>query len=278
MTPPFLTMLSYSGGQQSAWLLWRLILGLVEKPERFVAINADPGMEHPETYRYNILLKQHCDAAGIDLLFATGPNLKSDLLNLRASGKHRIDQPPYWTKKANGKRGKLIQKCTKHYKIAPLRRALREYLAARYSIGHELRDGLVEAWIGFAHDEWHRQSDSDVTYIRHRFPFIEDKLTKQDILDDYAKHGIKPPPRSVCNACPYNGLAYYKNLFETAPAAWETAVAIDDNLGALAGAMVDEEAFVSDSLIRLRDLPAMGFGKEREDLSEHHCNSGVCFL
>lgn len=160
-------------------------------------------------------------------------------------------------------------------------RALRTYLSMKHGISHNtkrLRPGLVEKWIGFAHDEWHRCSEADSQYITFRFPLIELKMDKAKCVGWYMQRHLAMPPRSVCNACFANGLDHFRQMYIERPNDWAQAVAVDNALETWKGRITEQEVFVSSSLIRLRDLPAIDFGEEREDLSEHHCNSGVCFL
>lgn len=278
-SPPFLTVLSFSGGAQSTCLLEMVLRGELERPLRFVVINADPGMERPHTYRVNREMRARCADAGIDIITAPGPNLYNDLVSLPFTGKRRADNPPYWTKDENGKRGKLKQKCTDHYKIAAMDRALREYLRSKHGVRGCLRSGFVEKWIGFAADEWHRCSESDVQYIRLRFPLIEMKLDRAMVAGKFLQWGVQVPRGSVCTACFANGLMLYKDMYENDKDEWERAVEVDNSVEKWkALGITKQEVFVSSSLTRLRDLPAISFGINDEDMTEHHCNSGVCFL
>lgn len=276
----FITVLSHSGGAQSQWLLEMVLRGEIEKPLRFVVLNADPGMEDSRTYHFVRESRRRCQAAGIDYITASGPNLWVDIVNSISNGATRIDNPPFWVKKPDGSRGKLTQKCTAHYKIAPMDRALRKYLLQKHNIGcPELRPGLVEKWIGFASDEWHRCSDSAQQYITLRYPFVERKMDRTHIEGRYLKTGTTKPPRSVCAACFSNGLDYYKEMFLNRPEDWLMAVDIDNAVESWHERGITEyPVFVSASLTRLRDMPAINFGADREDMTEHHCNSGVCFL
>lgn len=276
---PYITALSYSGGRQSARLLWGILRGEIEKPLRFVVLNADPGMEKKKTREYNRMMRAECAAQGID--FLTVPStLYEDIINLPFNGNKRIDNPPYFVLREDGSEGKLLQGCTQIYKIKAMRAALRKYMANKYSVSTGvLRAGLVEMWIGFTSDEWHRCSEADVQYIQHSFPLIEMKETKQDVLDYFERNNLPLPPPSVCVACFSNGLQMYKEMYENEPEDWEVAVEVDNavekwhTLG-----ITERPVFVSRSLIRLRDMPAMGFGQDDPELAEQHCNSGVCFL
>jgi hypothetical protein len=278
----FITALSHSGGSQSQFMLEMILRGEWEKPLRFVVLNADPGMEDSRTYRFVRDTRRRCQAAGIDYITAAGPNLWVDLVNSINNGATRIDNPPFWCKKPDGSRGRLAQKCTAYYKIAPMDRALRHYMSKKHGVSwntKHIRPGLVEKWIGFAADEWHRCSESVQGYITLRFPLIERNIDRLAIEGRYLKDGIPKPPRSVCAACFANGLDYFREMYLDRPEDWEKAVDVDNAIEFWHERGITEyPVFVSASLIRLRDMPAINFGANDEDLSEHHCNSGVCFL
>lgn len=277
---PYITVLSYSGGRQSARLLWGILRGEIEKPFRFLVLNADPGMEKRATREYNRMMRAKCAEAGIDFIRAPGGNLYYDIVNSASTGQTRIDNPPYWTRNEDGSSGKLRQKCTKEYKIAAMDRALRKYMAQKYSVSAGvLRPGFVEKWIGFTHDEWHRCSESPVQYIRLRFPLIELKETKSECVGYFLKNELPLPPPSVCVACFANGLETFKHMYEHEPEDWQIAVEVDNAVEQWkALGITEQEVFVSRSLVRLRDMPAMGFGEDDPEMAEQHCNSGVCFL
>ena len=304
---PYITVLSHSGGRQSQLILEMVLCGEIEKPFNFVVLNANPGMERRKTRLLIENNRERCHEAGIDYITAQGPNLFNDIVNTRFNGATRMVNPPYWTKEVipahqeevinreggkeilevpeTIKRGKLRQQCTEHYKIAPMDRALRHYLSVKHGISWNttrLRPGLVEKWIGFAHDEWHRCSSSGRGYIVETYPLIELKMTKAHCVGWFLKKNMEVPTEvpigSVCNGCFANGLKLFKEMYETEPEDWAQAVACDNALEAWKGRITKQEVFVSSSLVRLRDLPAINFGLEDEDMSEHHCNSGVCFL
>lgn len=214
------------------------------------------------------------------MLIAPGPDLYRDIVNLPFSGRKRIDNPPYWTKNEDGSRGKLKQGCTQHYKIAPIRTELRRYLAQKHGVSQGcLRAGMVETWVGFAQDEWHRCSESDVQYITFRYPLIDLKMDRAQVAGYFLKNEIPLPSRSVCLACFSNGLDHYRDMHANRPADWERAVEVDDAVAQWQRlGITKQEVFVSPTLIRLRDLPTINFGAEDENMEEHHCNSGVCFL
>ena len=134
-TPPVpaLSVLTFSGGQQSSALLWMILRKEFVPDSPFIVLNADPGMENEQTYQYVERMRGLCQAQGIEFITAAGPNLFSDLVELDQTDATRFDLPPYWTRnRTTGKRGRLMQACTAAYKIAPMDRAIRRKLRDLY--------------------------------------------------------------------------------------------------------------------------------------------------
>lgn len=244
--------------------------------------NADPGMENAQSYPHIERMKQRCVEAGIAFT-SVKTGLFYDLVTFKERGLSRLDNPPYWTRnRITGKKGRLKQDCTAHYKIAAMRRELRKFLFQRFSVSLVTkRVPLVEMWIGFTSDEQSRvdQCVSDVQYVRLRFPLAELGFTKAKVVGYYLQHGIAQPPPSVCNACYANGLAFLEDMYQNRPDDWEQAVQVDEAIRDMRSLGVEDECFVSETLIPLRELPSLNF--KRDDVKyfqEHRCNSGVCFV
>lgn len=276
--PPLLTTLSYSAGVQSHALLEMVLLGILPKPDNFLVLNADPGMEDSRSYEFVETTKLRCKERGIDFITASGPNLYNDLTSLDKIS--RVDNPPYWTKnKETGKIGKLQQNCTRHYKIRPMQKALRQYMLEKFGISLGNRyPPTVETWIGFAADEKNRCSINKTKYIKIRYPLIEMELDRYKIEGFYLQNNIEKPPRSVCNACFANGLAYFEDMFLNRPEDWDKAVKIDESIRDMTKFGIKDEVFVSYSCIPLKDMPNLKFKKFDNNYIEHRCNKGSCFL
>lgn len=278
---PLITTLSYSAGEQSHALLCMVLDGTIPRPENFYVINADPGMEDERSYHFVAVARERCKAVGIPFVTAAGPNLYTGLLALKESKAIRFDHPPYWVKNLNGKRGKLKQECTRHFKIEPMRRALREILAKDFRISRVAKRGLpkVETWIGFGADESGRvKKHSGTKYIELRYPLIELDYTRAKVSGYYLRTGEPKPPRSVCVACFANGLAHFEDMYINRPNDWEKAVTIDESIRDLSPIGVKLPAFVSATLVPLKDLPDLDFMRGTPEGKEHRCNSGVCFV
>lgn len=283
MNEPVLTSLSYSGGEQSHGLLEMVLRGHIERPKNFVVIVADPGMEDERSYEIVKASRARCAEQGIPFVTAEGGNLYQDLITLSTSGKTRLDNPPYWVKKPNGKIGRLKQKCTGAYKIAPMNRARR--LLMHQLCGISLvskRLPRVDVWVGFAADEAGRVTDKKTAkgpkYLNLCYPLIEMGITKAKMVGYYLTHNIPRPPRSVCAACFSNGLAYFQDMYLNRPSAWDKAVGVDESVRDLSQIGIEGQVFVSSTCIPLKDLPALNFRQTADDYREHSCNSGACFI
>lgn len=281
---PKLTVLNYSGGTQSAGLLWMVLRGDLVPSGRFLVVNADPGMENSATYEYNERMQRECEAAGIEYRVAPGPNLYEDLLACAKDGRTRLDNPPFWVRKfKNNKVGRLQQKCTKHYKIAPMDRVIREYLETHFGINRKskrLGSAIVEKWIGFSADELDRISEPSQLYVAFRFPLVEQGMKKHDVIQYMKDRDLPVPPRSVCNACFANDADHFKDMHDNRPTDWQQAVAVDEAIrdGRVFG-VTDGEVFVFQGCIPLTDLAARGFEWSRADQRDYQCASaGYCFV
>ena len=282
LSRPWVTCLSFSGGKGSSALLWLVLRGDIPMPPNFIVINADPGMEDSRTYAYVDMMEAECRKAGIPFI-RTKRNLYQEMLDLKKSGSTRFDTPPLWTRnRETGKRGRLMQKCTLAYKIAPMDRALRQWMQENIGVSAKTKNmgrDAVCKWIGFSANEWHRIKEAKQEYQYMEYPLITHGYTDAKIAGYFMQHGLPLPPRSVCNACFANDVAHFKDMHDNRPSDWEQAVAFDDEVRDLTCIGVKDECYVSSTLIPLRVLAETGFpqdaDKNREDIM---CHSGHCFV
>jgi hypothetical protein len=236
-------------------------------------------MENSETYKYVAMMFEKCREAGIECKTVEGPNLYKDIINLEDTDETRFDNPPYWTKDANGKRGKLMQCCTAYYKIAPMDREIRRILEERFGISRKsgrIGTGIVEKWIGFAWDEQHRIKIPPQKYVRFRYPLVEMRMKTADVVRFFDDNSLPIPPRSVCNACFANNLAHFREMHENRPEDWKQAVAADKAVRDWKQIGVENEVFVSKSLIPLEELARRDF-KADDGEDDDWCQTGYCF-
>lgn len=275
-----LIQLAYSGGKASEALLWMILRGDIVPPAKLIVTCANPGMEHPLTHVHTKAMEDRCKAAGIPFLRANR-NLYQDLMAAKASGATRFDFPAFFTKnKETGKIGKMMQRCTKEYKIAPMDRLARHWMDANLGISKKSKrigEKVLQKWVGFTADEWHRIKDHKCAkYVCFDYPLVNAKITTADVLAYFDKNGLACPPRSVCSGCFANDAAYFKLLHDTAPEAWEQAVAVDEEIRDLSQFSMRDECYVYGACVSLRELAARGFPELRKP--EETCHTGHCFL
>ena len=116
----------------------------------------------------------------------------------------------------NGSKGQALRTCTQRWKIAPIRRWLQAH-----------RNGQpIEQWLGISTDEALRMKPSPVKYITHRWPLIEQHMSRKDCARWLTEHGLEVPPKSACTFCPYHNTAEWRRIKAT-PEDWQEAVAVD---------------------------------------------------
>lgn len=306
---PLLTVINFSGGGQSGMLVEEILRGEAPEPTNCVVLNADPGAENSHTYKYQEEIKQRCLKAGIFYETVDGPDLAEDIVQLTVKSK-RIDNPPYWVVRPDGKIGRLLQECTGAYKIAPMDRMIRKLITALHphiSVNSRRIPGIVEKWIGFTADETGRMSEPSQKYVRFRYPLIERGITKVGVEEWYAARGLKKPPRSLCNFCFAHGLASLKDMHDNRPDDWAQAVTADKVVRRGIPGVVGT-VYVSATCLPLETLAAQDFkltvsqaeairnkqGPDQEtmfldpakrvanegmdDSTDWSCDSGHCFL
>lgn len=90
------------------------------------------------------------------------------------------------------------RQCTKHWKIVPVHRKIRE---ATDTKNKRLEPGFVELWQGISVDEIFRAKESREPWIKHRFPLLEKRMRRGDCVAWLKRRGLEAP-RSACIYCP----------------------------------------------------------------------------
>lgn len=121
--------------------------------------------------------------------------------------------------------GMIRRQCTGDYKIAPIRRKVRELLgiAGRRSS----TSPVAEQWIGISLDEALRMKPSFESWQINRWPLIEQGMTRQDCLRWLERHDYPLPPRSACIGCPFHSDDHWRQMRDRDPEAWADAISVD---------------------------------------------------
>lgn len=224
MTDPTLTLLSLGAGVQSTVLL--LLSASGDLPKLDAAIFADTGWEPRAVYDHlGVLEREVAGPAGIPIhrVRASEGGIRADALDTE----HRFASMPTFTRNPDGSKGMVRRQCTGEYKIAPIKRKVRELLGYPHPRPVP-RDVYAEQWVGISRDEVQRAKDSDVRYSRNRFPLLDLDLTRRDCLRILHQRGFASTPKSACIGCPFHGNRHWRDMRDNNPEEWADAVAFDE--------------------------------------------------
>lgn len=214
-------VLSLGAGVQSTTLLLMMIHGEVERADHVVF--ADTGWEPKKVYEHLDRLKMMMDEHSMPFHIVSKGNLRDDYLQ---EGKRYASMPLHMVGE-DGKNGMVRRQCTSEYKLDPLMKKQREL--AGLAKGERCKEHRITTIIGISYDEVQRIKDPRFAWIRHEYPLIDRKLTRQDCLDWCARHGYELPPRSACIGCPYKNVDEWRALRENEEE-WADAVDFDEQL------------------------------------------------
>lgn len=246
---PEFYILSFGGGVQTVALLLQIAPFFSNNPKAYVVF-ADTGNEHPETYEY---------IGEYVIPFCLKNNINFEIVY------NKYDKTLYdycFDKRIVP--SIKFRDCTSKFKIAPIRRYIRETLGLT-------RENVGYMFIGISYDEADRMNPSNVKYAKNVYPFIDGykeyfedgKLTRNDCYDIIKSHGWSVPPKSGCIMCPFSSSA---DLLD--PRYVEMNIRLEENNS------------------RFPEIKLRGMGKSvktvRElstsDEANDQCRSGFCFV
>jgi hypothetical protein len=151
-------------------------------------------------------------------------NLRDDIGKARPNGKWKIQPIPAFIKSERGI-GPGNRNCTADYKIRPILRKLKALaqIAGKKAPKHP----IVEQWIGISTDESGRMKPSRDTWSQHRFPLVEQGMSRQDCLAWMRQKGYPEPVKSSCTFCPFHNDANWRDMKHNDPVSWADAVEVD---------------------------------------------------
>lgn len=208
-------ILSLGWGVQSFTIVAMVALGELEPVD--YAVHADTGYESSLTYAFAERWTGWLEERGVKVVTTQLKNKKNiyDLVEIRCL--------PAYTDTSSRKGGQLRRQCTNRWKIQPLRKWISGELAR---LDLKKIPGVVEMWIGITTDEYHRIRESDVKYIKNRYPLIDLGMSRDDCKDWLYENGLEVPPKSGCIICPYRSKKAWRDVYES-PNDWAVAVEID---------------------------------------------------
>jgi hypothetical protein len=262
MAEPF-RVLSLGAGIDSTTVL--LLSEHGELPRLDAAIFADTWAEPQGVYA---TLEWLMAATSIPIYRVSQGNLGADML---AWDKARQTYAPFYMRTTAGVSGApLGRRCTRAYKIRPIRRKIRELLAQTPRV----RGRRVEQWIGFSLDDMGRTFCSDVQWLTNVFPLILPlRMRRRDCIIWLQTHGYPVPEKSSCIFCPYHKNEYWRDMRDRRPDEWEQAVTFERRLheGKLPG--VRGTPYLHRSMVPLPMAPLDVPDTGQEELFCMHCNT-----
>jgi len=154
----------------------------------------------------------------------TAGDIRADHINgLNSTGQRFASMPLYTA----GGGGMGRRQCTSEYKIDPVRKKVRELLGV--DKGKRVpKTVTVEQWLGISTDEIQRLKDSRDKWCQHRWPLIEEGMSRQDCLtwwrNNYPERELA---KSACVVCPFKSNAEWRYLRDSQPHHWLEAVNFD---------------------------------------------------
>lgn len=198
----------------------------------------------------------------------TRGSLETEMLRVRTSKKtgmtyekHSI--PAFIQHPVRGP-GILGRHCTLDFKIIPIQRFVRKW-----------KKQGISMWIGISLDEVRRMKDSREPWIKHSWPLIDKRMTRQDCLGWMAKNNYPTPPRSACVFCPYHNNREWNNLKVNYPEEFAHAVSVEKRLQTTISQIprIEGVPFLHNTHV---PLELVDFKQEKEpDLFDNECE-GIC--
>ena len=201
-------VLSLGAGVQSSTLALMAAKGEVG-PMPTAAIFADTQDEPASVYKWLDWLETKLP---FPVYRVTAGKLSDNLV------KYDFTQIPAFHQGSIGKR-----QCTSHYKIAPIRKKMREMLGI---VGQKTDGVFVSVWIGISTDEVVRRKDSREHWAVHRFPLLDANMSRRDCENWLKLKGFPTPPKSACVYCPYRGPAQWRESKKAGGDEWQTILRV----------------------------------------------------
>ena len=210
--------LSLGGGIQSTAMALMLQDGYLDYPKPDLAVFAETLSEPPHVYRTLDYVQAH---TSFPLLRPSRGNLEEQTFRqAQGTGNESFLDIPVFGHTGIGKR-----RCTHDYKVATIRRAIRQWA------GQNPPALQVTQYLGISLDEMVRVRDSRVAYIVNSYPLAETGLTRQDCLEWLNdNHPAAQTGKSACYYCPFHSTENWREIRDRYPDLFQRAVKLDDIL------------------------------------------------
>lgn len=266
-----LLALSWGCGVQSTALAVMSAFG--DLPKLDVVVTADTGWEREKTYDVRDYYTTWLEKRGVPVHVVSAGNVF-----LQGAEEHI--HIPFFTETG----APLRRQCTRKFKIVPIKHELRRLIGFHSSRPPHPRPGSIVQWLGISLDEYQRMKPSRVKYIVHKFPLVEERLTRNDCVEYLEARGLPVPIKSACVGCPYRRASEWLEMKETSPGEWADVIAFDElnrenPLAAREGSTVDK-LYVYQKSVPLVSADLVGDARrERKSVQlPLICDAGYCHV
>jgi hypothetical protein len=255
---------SFGGGIQSVAVMVLMARGDVPRaPLLFANVGEDSEWPGTLTY-YATEVQPYAERHGLDL--QTVRRTKRDgsqptLLEALSDDSANIPIPVRYAGGAPGKRN-----CTNHWKVQVVGQRLR-------AMGFTTKRPAVLG-LGISTDEWQRAKDSRLTNVRHVFPLLDLRLSRDACIRLIETEGLPVPPKSACWFCPMKGLADWRAMQRDHPETFGRAVALERTFSARRRRRGKDAVYLSSRCQPLDVVVSPAQASMFENRSE--CESGYC--
>lgn len=221
-------VLSYGGGTQSTALLIKALKGEVSGVIPDYIIMSDTGNEpqyvDDQVARVNEYIKKEFNR---EIIITSGGNIYDDLLNATETGE-RVAGLPYHTIDDSGSTGMGARHCTGDYKIAPVRKKVRELLG--YAPKKRVKE-VVHMWKGISTDEIQRVKPIADKWIEAEHPLVWELSMDRSACVAYVERELGFTPfSSACIICPFHSNSAWLEIKRNDPEGFQKAVELDGKL------------------------------------------------
>jgi len=258
--------ISWGAGLQSTALGVLSVLGKVKKMDGIIF--ADPGWEHPYTYK---IIEFYTE-------WFNNNNLPVEIVTIGRSIKdfEWEDSPPFFYYN----KAPITRQCTRYYKIDPIRTAMRRLSGLSIkNTGRTLKKSCY-CYMGITYDEATRMRDSNRDWLVYEYPLVDMKWTRESCIDMFNELGLPIPMKSSCMICPYHRKKDWALIKDTYPDEWAEILKFDERIRNGSDRMrkrdKDAKCYLYNKAIPLSEVDFSMIDVEK-DISDI-CDEGYCFI
>lgn len=210
-------IISLGGGVQSSAMALMAAAGEIT-PMPQAAIFADTQAEPRAVYLWMDWLEKQLP---FPVYRVTAGSLAETEMQIRVSKRsgrvYKKSEIPAFGKNPDGSKGILGRKCTRDFKIQPIKVKAREICGVKR--GQKVI--TVTQWIGISSDEMGRATASREPWSQTRFPLLEMNIDRDGCLAWMKARGYPQPPRSACLFCPFHSDYEWARIKAGDPSEWQ---------------------------------------------------------